>query len=84
MSADSFHHFVEQSMDKKGKLYDYQDFLEAVETSLKSGKVEVKSMEIIDFVNFKSHISHKKKQRYRWKPGIHQRYCTSNGKKGKS
>ncbi|CAH0397369.1 unnamed protein product [Chilo suppressalis] len=60
MSADSFHHFVEQSMDKKGKLYDYQDFLEAVETSLKSGKVEVKSMEIIDFVNFKSHISHKK------------------------
>lgn len=60
MSADSFHHFVEQSMDKKGKLYDYQDFLEAVKNSLKSGKVEVKSMEINDFINYESHISQKK------------------------
>lgn len=60
MSADSFHHFVEQSMNKKGKIYDIKDFVDAVENSVKSGKVEVKSMEIKDFFNYKSHVSQKK------------------------
>lgn len=40
MSADSFHHLVEKNMHKKGKIYDFKDFVEAV-AGAKTGKVQV-------------------------------------------
>ncbi|CAH0731341.1 unnamed protein product, partial [Brenthis ino] len=60
MSADSFHHSVEQSLRKKGKIYDFRDFVNAVTQSLKSGKVVSKIMEVTDFYNYKSHVAQNK------------------------
>lgn len=59
MSADSFHHLVEKNMHKKGKIYDFKDFVEAV-AGAKTGKVQVKAMEVSDFLDFKAHVSQKK------------------------
>lgn len=58
MSADSFHHKVEQSL-QKSKVYDFQDFCQAIEKS-NSGKTYVKQMEVSDFFVFKSHVSQQK------------------------
>lgn len=48
MSADSFHHQVELSMKRKGKLYDFNDFKAAVQKA-NSGNVDVNVMKIDDF-----------------------------------
>lgn len=56
MSADSFHHQVELSLKKKNKTYDFLDFVDSVSKS-NSGKVDVKSMQINDFFQWKDHHS---------------------------
>lgn len=56
MSADSFHLNVEQSLNKKKKVYDFEDFCHAIEIA-NSGKIHIKKMEISDFFIFKSHVS---------------------------
>ncbi|XP_046686877.1 dentin sialophosphoprotein-like [Homalodisca vitripennis] len=48
MSADHFHHQVNKQIKSKGKMYDFEDFKDAVKAS-NSGKVTVKSMEHQDF-----------------------------------
>lgn len=59
MSADSFHHQVELSIKKKGKLYDFNDFVDAVQKAQKS-KAEVKSMRYQDFFKWKDFKSQAK------------------------
>src|SRR5688572_24313625 len=51
MSADSFHHQVEHSLTKTGKVYDFYDFVSCVQRS-NSGKVTVKTMEVSDFCDW--------------------------------
>lgn len=51
MSADHFHHQVELSMKNK-KIYDFEDFVDAVKKS-NSNKNVVKTMLISDFYNYK-------------------------------
>lgn len=48
MSADSFHHQVEESFKRKQKIYDFEDYVSAVQMSNK-GKVCVKKMTVTDF-----------------------------------
>lgn len=48
MSADSFHHQVEMSLQRKKKVYDFSDFVECVKAA-NSGKVNVKEMTQEDF-----------------------------------
>lgn len=55
MSADSFHHQIELSMKKKGKVYDFPEFVSAVEGA--RNKVNVKVMDICDFYYFIDHTS---------------------------
>lgn len=52
MSADSFHHQIELSMKQKGDVCDFSDFQEAVQAA-NSGKVEVCSMKVLDFFDWK-------------------------------
>lgn len=51
MSADSFHHQVEQSLTKKGKVYDFNDFVECVGNANKR-KNTVKVMNVDDFTTY--------------------------------
>ncbi|CAH1997778.1 unnamed protein product [Acanthoscelides obtectus] len=53
MSADSFHHQVEESLKRQVKTYDFADFEKAVQSSNK-GKVQIKSMKLNDFQLWKS------------------------------
>lgn len=55
MSADSFHHRVESSLGRKGKVYDFQDFYDAVNTS--GSKVKVQELKVSDFYEWKDHTS---------------------------
>jgi len=56
MSADSFHHAVEQSMKRKAKVYDFNDFVECVQDACR-GRVAVKSMAATDFSDWPDHMS---------------------------
>lgn len=53
MSADSFHHGVEQQMRKQpdGSVYDFDDFCDVIKTT-NSGKVDVMIMNYGDFIKF--------------------------------
>lgn len=51
MSADSFHHQVEQSLKIQRKTYDFEDFVVAV-TKANSGNVEVLRMQHFDFFDW--------------------------------
>lgn len=53
MSADSFHHQVEESLKRQKKTYDFADFANAVQSSNK-GKVQIKSMQVNDFQLWKN------------------------------
>ncbi|CAH2008744.1 unnamed protein product [Acanthoscelides obtectus] len=53
MSADSFHHQVEESLKRQVKTYDFADFEKAVQSSNK-GNVQIKSMKLNDFQLWKS------------------------------
>lgn len=59
MSADSFHHQIELSMKKKGRICDFPDFALAVEGAGK--KVNLKIMNIDDFFHFIDYTSVKKR-----------------------
>ena len=52
MSADSFHHQVENGIQEVKKLYDFQDFVRCVES-----KGTAVLMESKDFVNFRNEKS---------------------------
>nr|CAH7712409.1 unnamed protein product [Callosobruchus chinensis] len=52
MSADSFHHQVEQSMKKFNKIYDFDDFKKAI-SHANSSKVDVLAMDLKDFYEWK-------------------------------
>ncbi|XP_050499069.1 uncharacterized protein LOC126879820 [Diabrotica virgifera virgifera] len=63
MSADCFHHQVEQSLNSYGstygsggKVYDFNDFQSAIE-QVKMKNVKVLNMDISDFKNWKDHSS---------------------------
>ncbi|CAG9773648.1 unnamed protein product [Ceutorhynchus assimilis] len=56
MSADSFHHQVEQSMRKFKKIYDFNDFKKAV-SNANSSRVNVLEMELTDFFDWKDFSS---------------------------
>lgn len=51
MSADHFHHQVEKSMKKKGKVYDFDDFVDVVKKA-NSMKNYVKVMQVSDFYDY--------------------------------
>lgn len=56
MSADSFHHQVEQSLKHQKKTYDFEDFVKAVGAANKS-RVDLKIMNYFDFylwIDYKS------------------------------
>lgn len=67
MSADSFHHQVELAMKRKGKLYDFSDFQEAVR-ECHSRKVDVKSMEPKDFFEWRDYTSQYKLKKQNPRP----------------
>ena len=48
MSADSFHHQVEKSLQARDKVYDFNDYVSCVQSS-NSGKVTTKPMQAQDF-----------------------------------
>lgn len=51
MSADNFHHQVELSLKKAGKVYDFNDFLQCVQNA-NSGRVIVKEMAVSDYFDW--------------------------------
>lgn len=61
MSCDQFHHQVELSMKKKGRIYDFTDFEEAV-GSANNGKVILKSLQPQDFIDYTNNISDRRIQ----------------------
>lgn len=56
MSADNFHHQVENQLQKAGKVYDFADYIDCVQLA-NSGKVTVKTMEVSDFCKYMDHSS---------------------------
>lgn len=61
MSCDQFHHQVELSMKKKGKIYDFHDFEEAV-SSANNGRVFVKALQAVDFIDLPNIVSNRRIQ----------------------
>ena len=59
MSADHFHHQVEMALKRKGKVYDMDDFLDAVNMS-NSKKNTVKVMPMTDFFIYQDYSSQHK------------------------
>ncbi|KAL5242697.1 hypothetical protein ACI65C_010107 [Semiaphis heraclei] len=56
MSADNFHHQVETSLKKRKKIYDFNDFSDAIKYA-KKDKIIVKQMQIEDFYLWKDNKS---------------------------
>lgn len=67
MSADSFHHQVEMSLQRKKKVYDFSDFVDCVRAS-NSGKVDVKEMTREDFYAWPDNSSKYKISRSKPRP----------------
>lgn len=60
MSCDHVHHQVELAMKKKkGKIYNFQDFVETV-TSANFYKIIIKGMLIINFIKFYDYTSQRR------------------------
>lgn len=59
MSADSFHHQVEQSLKVQRKTYDFEDFVSSVRKA-KPGKVEAIKMQHFDFFHWPDYVSQQK------------------------
>jgi hypothetical protein len=62
MSSDQVHHQVELAMKKKGKLYDFQDFVDAV-SSINNSKVIVQSLSPDNFINIPNLVSDRRIQK---------------------
>lgn len=56
MSADNFHHQVENQLQRAKKVYDFADFIDCVQLA-NSEKVNVKPMEVSDFCKYLDHSS---------------------------
>ncbi|KAG5879031.1 hypothetical protein JTB14_009669 [Gonioctena quinquepunctata] len=67
MSADSFHHQVELSLSRHGKVYDFSDFENAVGATC-SGKTVVKSMQHEYFAVWPSCVSNYKLNKFVTRP----------------
>lgn len=67
MSADSFHHQVEQSLNRLGKVYDFSDFEKSV-ANANSGKTIVKSMRYDNFAQWPSCVSFHKLKKCQSRP----------------
>lgn len=61
MSADQVHHQIELAMKRKVKIYDFEDFEEAV-ASINNSKVVVKSMKPENFINVLNIVSDRRIQ----------------------
>lgn len=70
MSADLFHRQVESCMKKKGKIYDFYDFKDAVGKA-NSGNVIVKSLTPADFRLWTDHSSSQKLKKHENRPYLH-------------
>lgn len=70
MSADSFHHQVEKSMEKMHNVYDFNDFQQAVQ-SANSGKVKVINMNFEDFSQWRDHSSQYKLKKLKPRVYLH-------------
>ncbi|KAG5900557.1 hypothetical protein JTB14_022864 [Gonioctena quinquepunctata] len=70
MSADSFHHQVELSLKRNPKVFDFNDFKNAVQQS-NSSKVDVIDMKIENFFEWQDLSSKYKLQRISPKPYLH-------------
>lgn len=70
MAADSFHHCVEQSLRKKGKIYDYSDYKDAVRKA--SAQTDVIDMNIGMFYNWKDYTSQYKLKKTVPRPYLHE------------
>lgn len=55
MAADSFHHAVENSLKRKGKVYDFSDYIDAIRKSYKG--VDVVEMAEQSFYDWEDHTS---------------------------
>lgn len=62
LAADSFHHQVELSLKRKNKVYDFKDFIEAVQQA-NSAQVKVINMTVDDFYKFTDYTSKPKLQK---------------------
>jgi hypothetical protein len=80
MSADSFHHQVEQSMKRKGKQYDFSDFKTSVDEA-NSGNVFTKEMKPTDFLDWKDHSSMYKVNKQQPRPYLSEmvQVCATRG-----
>lgn len=70
MSADSFHHQVEKSMESMHNVYDFNDFQKAVQ-SANSGKVKVINMKFENFSEWKDYSSQYKLQKMKPRVYLH-------------
>lgn len=70
MSADAFHHQVEQALKRKKKVYDFQDFHTCVQTA-NSGNVEVIALELKNFFNWKDSTSQYTLNKINPRPYLH-------------
>ncbi|KAL1492273.1 hypothetical protein ABEB36_012748 [Hypothenemus hampei] len=68
MAADSFHHNVELAMKRMGKVYDFEDFVQAVRNA--SRGTEVLPMKIENFFNWEDYSSQYKLNRLNPRPFI--------------
>ena len=67
MSADSFHHQVELSLNRRVNVYDFSDYIACVEAA-NSGRVHVKVMQASDFSRWKDYSSQSKISRCQPRP----------------
>lgn len=70
MAADSFHHRVESSLKRKGKIYDFVDFVDAVRKS--SRNTNVTEMKVHDFYLWKDESSQYKLTRLVPRPYLNE------------
>lgn len=80
MSADSFHHQVEKSLRQKGKVLDFDDYKDCVQTS-NSGKTTCVQMNVNDFLNVKDCSSRFKLSKTVPKPYL-SNFCEVNFVRG--
>lgn len=81
MSADSFHHQVEQAMKRYGNICDYSDFEKAVQEA-NSKKVSIISMKPNDFANWLDCTSQAKLKKADPRPYLNKivQVCATRGK----
>jgi len=69
MSADSYHHQIEEAMRKMTSLHDFFDFLSCVECA-QGGKAKVKEMAFSDFYEWADHSHRTKIKNHHLRPMV--------------